>query len=294
MSTEIATRQPAQLAPPQLYRRNVESIAMQALHSRMEEPAARDIAGRFALSFATAARTAKDPGAYYSCDPSSLAAAVSMSIDTGLVPGGALPEVYLVPRGGELQWMPTHRGLIKLAREAGVNVRAVAVGAKDTIEIEDGEVSRLVQDPDSQPESLEDLRGVVVYARSIATGERIAAIWVNGAALRKRSKAKGAGPVWREWPIEMAIKSAIRYAFARGYVPLESVKLDSALAADAEPAVLDVEPAAAPRALPMGEPPAALRTSPSAPVVAPSGQVGLGGLAPAEPVDEPPADEEDF
>lgn len=288
-TTDIARREAAPPPPPVLYRQRVESIAFQALDARMATEEGRAIASRFALAFATAARVAKDPDAYYRCDPGSLAAAVSMSIDTGLLPGGALPEVYLVPRGGEIQWTPTHRGLIKLAREAGYIIRAVPVGKNDVVTLEDGEVVRLEQDPDACPEGLDDLRGVVVYARTPA-GERVASVWVSGGAIRKRSKAQGAGPVWKQWPVEMAIKSAIRYAFARGYIPMQSVQLDTAIAADGPGVVeAEAEPVQQPRALPVAEPPAALRTTPT------PAQQGLGDLAPADPVDDPPpASPDDF
>ena len=53
-----------------------------------------------------------------------------------------------------------------------------------------------------------------------------------GSAIRKRAATRGAGPVWRSWPLEMASKTAIKWACARGFVPVESIELDQALAAD--------------------------------------------------------------
>jgi recombinational DNA repair protein RecT len=40
--------------------------------------------------------------------------------------------------------------------------------------------------------------------------------------------------VWKAWPIEMAQKTAIKWACARGYVPIQSIEMATALAADAQ------------------------------------------------------------
>jgi len=261
--TQIQRTQPA---PPAVqYRGIVERLSMDYLGQRMGTEDGRRQGARFALAFATAARSSKDPDAFYRCKPESIAAAVSLSMETGLMPGGAMPAVWLIPRAGELQWMPSHRGLIQLAQAAGYQVRAVPVCHGDTIRIEGGEVVELVTDPDAWPTSLADLRGVAVYVSRISDGTRFAAAWVPGAAIVQRSKAKGSGPVWREWPIEMAIKSAIRFVFARGYVPVESVELDTAMRADMEP---DAAPAVQvqPQRIPSAQPPADLRTTPEAEV----------------------------
>ena len=240
MTTEIETRR--HQPPAVAFRRTVETVAQQHYADRASTPEGQKIVSRFALSFAAAARASRSPDQFYGCDPASIAAAVALSLDTGLLPGGAMPAVWLIPKGGALQWMPSHRGLIMLGQQAGYQLRTVAVGMDDELAIEDGEVKRLVQDPDSCPDSLDTLRGIVVYATRLNDGSRFGSWWLNGAAIRKRANTQGAGPVWRSWPIEMAMKTAIKWVFARGFVPVESVELDAALSADNAAERVEVSP----------------------------------------------------
>ena len=240
MTTEIETRR--HQPPAVAFRRTVETVAQQHYADRASTPEGQKIVSRFALSFAAAARASRSPDQFYGCDPASIAAAVALSLDTGLLPGGAMPAVWLIPKGGALQWMPSHRGLIMLGQQAGYQLRTVAVGMDDELAIEDGEVKRLVKDPDSCPDSLDTLRGIVVYATRLNDGSRFGSWWLNGAAIRKRANTQGAGPVWRSWPIEMAMKTAIKWVFARGFVPVESVELDAALSADNAAELVEVSP----------------------------------------------------
>ena len=234
MITDIATSQP--MPPARAFRHTVQTVAMQYLAERAETPEGRAIATRFAMGFAAAATSARNPGDFYSANPASIAAAAAMSLDTGLVPGGAMPEVWLIPRGGSIQWMPSHRGLMRLARTAGYLVRAVVVHVADLgeVEIKDGEVSIASQDPALYVDQLSDVGGVAVFATDRTTGERIAAYWVPGDKIRAAKNAGQGGQVWSKWPAEMAAKAAIKDAFARGYIPLESDELGAALAADPE------------------------------------------------------------
>lgn len=225
---------------PQQFRGTVQTVAAQYLAERAKTAEGQQQIQRFGMAFATAARTAKRPADFYRCAPGSIAAAAAMSLDTGLMPGGAMPDVWLIPRGSELQWMPSHRGLIRTAQEAGYQVRAVPVHRDDHIKVEGGEVVELEQDPDAWPDGLDDLRGVAVYVTRLSDGATFCRAWVPAKALTARKNAKGAGPVWKQWPVEMAMKSAIRFVFARGYVPVESVQMRTVMAADTE--VIDVEP----------------------------------------------------
>ena len=96
----------------------------------------------------------------------------------------------------------------------------------------DGELATLRTSPDYYPARLADLRGVAVYVTRIEDGARFASWWLPRAAIEKRAKVQGAGPVWRSWPVEMAMKTAIKWGFARGMVPVASIALDAALTAD--------------------------------------------------------------
>ena len=246
MSTEIARQRPP--APATVYRRTVEGVARQFFAEKAATPEGKATAARFAMGFAAAATAARDPSQFYNANPTSIAAAAAKSLDTGLVPGGVMPEVWLIPRGGEIQWMPSHRGLIRLARKAGYIVRAVVVHAQDLggVVLVDGEVSIESQDPSLYVDNLKDVGGVAVFAKDRVTGERIAAHWVPGAKIEAAKRAGQGGQVWSKWPAEMAAKAAIKDAFARGYIPLESDALQVAVSAEPEyqpqqPKTLDVE-----------------------------------------------------
>ena len=234
MTTEIAQRQ--QAPPARVFRHRVEQVAQQYLADRADTPEGRALAARFAMGFAAAAQAARNPGDFYNANPASIAAAAALSLDTGLVPGGVMPEVWLIPRRGEIQWMPSHRGLMRLARKAGYIVRAVVVHVSDLggVSLVDGEVAIESQDPSLYVSKLDDVGGVAVFAKDRATGERIAAHWVPGDKIRAAKAAGQGGNVWSKWPAEMAAKAAIKDAFARGYIPLESDALQVALATEPE------------------------------------------------------------
>jgi len=169
-------------------------------------------ARRLASAFALAVRTAKNPSDWQGVSVESIREAVRASHETGLYPGGPAPMVYLVPRNGQVSWSLTHRGVCELARRAGMTVRTWPVSRADEIEVEAGLVVRHVQSPDAWPTGLADLRGVIVEVDGIRH-------WAPAAMIGQRAKAKGAGPVWSSWPIEMAQKTAILWLMRRGVLP---------------------------------------------------------------------------
>jgi hypothetical protein len=155
--------------------------------------------------------------------------------------------VYLVPqaaRRGEppaLQWRITHRGLCVLAYRAGFALRAVPVHVDDHLDVSLGEVQSHSAAAESWPESLAELRGVAVVVRDIARGQDVIRAWVPAVVIDRRRRVSRDGSVWEAWPIEMAQKTAIKYAFARGAVPVDSPELSEALAGDARGDVVDVQ-----------------------------------------------------
>ena len=229
-------------APPTL-RRRVQHMAGSMLTDLVGEERATEAAARVGMAFAAAHRAARTPRDIERCSPESIASAVAMSALTGLMPGGAMPSVWLVPRSGELQWMISHRGLTQLCRRAGYQLSTCVVGQHDHIVAEFGEVTEHRAEIGSEPTGLDDIAGVIVSCRRLADGAVLGRYWLPGADIRKRAKAKGAGPVWRSWPLEMAQKTAIKWACARGLVPIESVELDNALAADTRATVGEERPA---------------------------------------------------
>lgn len=213
-------------------RQRVTHMASHMLVDLVGEDRATEATARVAMAFAAACRAARNPQDIERCSPESIGAAVAMSALTGLMPGGAMPSVWLVPRGGQLQWMISHRGLLTLCRRAGYQLVAVPVGKEDHIRIEFGEVVEHEAKPGAEPSTLGDLAGVIVSCRRIADGAILGRYWMPGADVRKRQKKSAGGSVWRDWPMEMAAKTAIKWACARGLVPIDSIELDRALQAD--------------------------------------------------------------
>ncbi len=229
-------------APPTL-RRRVQHMAGSMLTDLVGEERATEAAARVGMAFAAAHRSARNPRDIERCSPESIASAVAMSALTGLMPGGAMPSVWLVPRSGELQWMIRHRGLTQLCRRAGYQLSTCVVGHHDHIVVEFGEVTEHRAEIGSEPLTLDHIAGVIVSCRRLADGAILGRYWLPGADVRKRASARGAGPVWKSWPLEMAQKTAIKWACARGLVPIESVELDNALAADTRATVAEERPA---------------------------------------------------
>ena len=229
-------------APPTL-RRRVQHMAGSMLVDLVGEERATEAAARVGMAFAAAHRAARNPRDIERCSPESIASAVAMSALTGLMPGGPMPSVWLVPRSGELQWMISHRGLTQLCRRAGYQLSTCVVGHHDYIVVEFGEVTEHRAEIGSEPLTLDHIAGVIVSCRRLADGAILGRYWLPGADIRKRANARGAGPVWKSWPLEMAQKTAIKWACARGLVPIESVELDNALAADTRATVAEERPA---------------------------------------------------
>jgi len=239
MANEIQNRAPAPADVTFTVR--LKKMAEKQLASLFAGPAHEKAVQRVVMAFIDAVKKAKKPGDYYDCTDASIAVAIATSAATGLYPGGPNPQVYLVPMRPnsnapmELNWWITHRGLARLAFEAGFGVRAVPVCKDDKIVISFGEVAEhTAANEDFWPSSLTDLRGIVVVVRALKEDMIVCRSWVPLALIQKRkskSKMSGSGP-WVDWPIEMAQKTAIKYVFARGEVPCEFTTIDIAVEAD--------------------------------------------------------------
>ena len=191
---------------------------------------AKQIAARLAITLRQIAASAP---AIYDCEPASVAECVALSALSGLNPGGPLPHVYVVPRRikgvQRLQWMISWRGLAELARRSGYQVRAVPVHKADAFTLTMGLSPDIQHAPsDAWPPTVhEDLRGVYVVATEIETGRLVGFEWVSASVIEARraksdSWKSGYGP-WKDWPVEMALKTAIRYAIQRGLVSISDL-----------------------------------------------------------------------
>lgn len=242
------------LTPAQHYGRRVESLAARELERILGSEEGQRAAARTALAFRAAAIA--NPSVY-ECDPQSVAACVATSAMTSLMPGGPNPDCYLVPRrvkgSQQLNWMISHRGLIKLAQRAGYTLRGRVVYADEVFEYEEGETIhvRHVPNLDRADTPWEQVRGVIVRAYRVSDGRCVGVEYVNRAQVEKRRNQSDAyqrgqkqgaddwarSSPWYRWPEEMAIKTAIKYAFARGGIPIDDVLVREALTRDADDAI---------------------------------------------------------
>tara|TARA_R110000823_G_C15850667_1_gene492122 strand:+ start:32 stop:901 length:870 start_codon:yes stop_codon:yes gene_type:complete len=226
MSNELERRRPATM------RENVQRDAQTMLVDMVGESKAKEAAARTGMAFAAAHRAARNPQDIENCSRASIASCVALSALTGLMPGGANPLVWLIPKGGELTWVPSHRGLMTLCQRAGYQLIPVVVGPSDDLVAEFGEVKSHRQDYQNPATGLNDLQGVIVSCKRIADGAVFGRFFVTQSDIIARSRVRGAGPVWKSWPLEMAMKTAIKYVCARGLIPVESIELDQTLSAD--------------------------------------------------------------
>lgn len=211
------------------FKHHVHNTASKAALALMGSDRGKKAAARMVLAFAQAASVAKDPQALYNCSGESIVTCVTTSIELGIYPGGPYPKAYLVPRGGQLQFEVTHRGIAVIAQRAGYSIKAVPVQKDEHVVISFGEVQEHIQDPDTYPDSLDDLRGVYVVLTRLKDGVNMGRAWVPISLIQKRANSRQAGPVWKQWPIEMAQKTAIKYCVARGALVIDSDELDQAI-----------------------------------------------------------------
>jgi phage RecT family recombinase len=194
---------------------------------------------RVKLAFRALANKTPD---FYDCSPDSVGRAVALCALTGLMPGGAVPEVDIFPRriNGrlELQWQVGWRGYKTLAARAGCLAKPVNVYAADAFEWEEGLDARLVHRPVAGGErmitdvgTLDPLVAVYVVA-TYPDGRRDFIVMGRDAVLKRRDRSDGwkaftAGKIkstpWADWSDEMVLKTAMRYAAQRGLLLLDDV-----------------------------------------------------------------------
>lgn len=270
----------------------IRADAMAILRGVLAGPDAERASQRIALTLEV---LAKRSPTIMDCTPASVAEAVAMSVLTGLMPGGAMPTCYVLPRksrtgGQELNWQLGFRGMVQLCQRAGFSVAAYPVYPGRVPEFD--AAGRLVIPTVRLPpveRKLSNLIGVIVKVRRIADGAEFADAFVEADIIEARRAVsdayqRGAKPgaadwerksPWFQWEEEMALKTAIRYVISRGMVPVDDVA-QRALEADSHGDIIEghaevIQPTTKPRGL------AAL---------------GLGAPAQVVPAAEPFADDE--
>lgn len=154
------------------------------------------------------------------CSANSIARAIVLSTMSGLFPGGPKPDVWLIPRGKEVNWQLSFRGYIRLARRSGWDMEPVLVYAGEEFRVEEGMEPRVhhVRNLDVEP-SWETLR--YAYVRIISPAGRIKVAYLNRAQIQQRRNVAQTQEVWTKWPLEMALKTICNYAGNREMFPLD-------------------------------------------------------------------------
>lgn len=163
------------------------------------------------------------------CDQNSLLAALMLSAQLGLEPGGPLGHAYLVPYGKELTFIVGYKGYIDLARRSGqvTAVYAEPVHEGDEFRVSKGLHRDIVHEPAWKPGA--PLTYVYAVARIQGEEPQFVVLTKDKVdAYRKRSKASSNGP-WVTDYEAMALKTAVRRLSP--WLPM-SVEFSRAVAAD--------------------------------------------------------------
>ncbi|GIW81470.1 MAG: hypothetical protein KatS3mg105_3277 [Gemmatales bacterium] len=158
------------------------------------------------------------------------------------MPGvGSTALAYVFPRRPrkgdppQLQYELSHRGINALARRCGTTMVAVPIHQNDSVAIDhDGQATILNSDVDNPPTTWDELRGVVVICKDLRTNNVIHRGWVPKKLIEQRRKHsladKSDFSPWQNWPVEMAIKTAMHYAVSRGWCVIDDTEAAQALA----------------------------------------------------------------
>lgn len=176
------------------------------------------------------------------CDRNSLAMAVLKSAQLDLEPGAELGLSWLIPRTikGQKQvtWMIGYRGMIELARRAGIVVHPDTVCEHDQFRVRGG------TDPGIDHVYADGDRGRATHWYAVAQwpDRRHQHVVLDRADVeRRRDQGYRNSPAWTQWYDRMAQKSAIRALWNQ--MPM-TVEMQDAAAHDEQ--VLQLPPLATP------------------------------------------------
>jgi len=194
-----------------------------AFFERTNPAAATARAAIFAASLADIVTSSPDGGkGVLACTPTSIRAGLAYLYALDLPPSRGM--VYLYPRSGVLQVSLTHRALLDLARRGGWRVSCQTVHDDDALDIiytSEGVQYRHVRGSSNRTWDTCTGAYVAVWAPGSAAGALPCDLLeLDRSYLDKAAQA--GGPVWKKWPLEMAQKSALKAAFARGYVTIHT------------------------------------------------------------------------
>ena len=237
--TQVAKRKEQSIA----FQKTATGSAAKLLTQWVGEERARGATGSMNAALVAVTTAARNPSDFFACTPESVANAVAIAALTGIMPGGnaSTSLAYVVPRrprkdaAPNLQYSLSHRGLQAVARRCGQTMIATPISKSDDIDVDEaGEVTIFRRDLDNPPMTYEELRGVVVTIKEVATGVTTSRNWVPKKLIDPRkamSQAGNKGP-WATWPIEMAMKTAMKYAVSRGWCVIDDTEAMRAISAD--------------------------------------------------------------
>lgn len=238
------------------FREAVSAVVKGALVTALGDEEGAKRAVRFQLAFQSAAQANPQ---ILNINPDKVGRALAMCLMADLAPGGHHPEVWLIPKGGDLLcWLAPH-GLRTLARRAGAFLQEIPVWRGDEA---GGELAArtvagggiYVPKPHADRRSLADLVGFYVVVRD-ELGARVE--WLSQQDIMQRRNVASTKSIWDAWPIEMARKTALKYAFNRGMIATER-PASVALSMETEQEIREAPPppSQSERAARMGLPPA--------------------------------------
>lgn len=231
--------------PARQFRMVAAQIASSLLTDWVGKDRAGEATGRISAALAASAASAKNPSDFYQCTVESIGQCIAVAALTEIMPGtGAAALAYVIPqrpRANEkpqLQFMFSHRGLNALARRTGQTMIAIPIGHDDKITFDDsGEVRVVDRDIDNPPTDEKQLRGIIIAVREISNGVTICRGWVPKKLIDQRKavsrSASSSYSPWAKWYVEMAMKTAMHYAIARGWCVIDDAAATRALSAEA-------------------------------------------------------------
>lgn len=145
------------------------------------------------------------------CSPGTIASALIQAAQLGFTDvSGTLGHAYLVPYSGQCQLIVGYRGMLDLARRSGEiqSVEATPVFKGDVFKRTLGDNPSFIHEPGDADQTWENFQGAYCIAKFKDGG-------IHRSYMTKKEidRIKKNTQVWREHPIQMALKTVVRRAF---------------------------------------------------------------------------------
>lgn len=181
----------------------------------------------------------------WTCNPVSVARAMTEAAELGLEPTGLMGGAYLVPRGGQATLLVGYRGLVMLAKRSGEvqRVEARVVREKDQFSYAYGLDQHLTHVPSNEPDPGRYIGAYAVIFYRDGSRQFDYMSYAEIEDIRKRSGSPDQGPWVTDWP-EMAKKTPLRRLMKMAPLTVQvAARLD-----ELDPEVVDNGPTAKPDA----------------------------------------------